>query len=54
MAEVQCYEPSLLITSIHEGVPFLTDADSENNSADLVLKLDESTKEFYDHFVVRK
>ena len=54
MAEVQCYEPSLLITSTHEGVPFLTDADSENNSADLVLKLDESTKEFYDHFVVRK
>ena len=52
MGDLQCYEPSSLITSIHERVPFLTDAGSEDNSAELVLKLDESTKEFYDIFVV--
>jgi hypothetical protein len=52
MEDAQCYEPSSLITSIHERVPFLTDAGSEDNSAELVLKLDESTKEFYDIFVV--
>ena len=52
MGEAECYEPSSLITSIHKGVPFLTDADVKDKSAELVLNLDEGTKEFYAYFVV--
>ena len=52
MGEAECYEPSSLITSIHKGVPFLTDADVRDKSAELVLNLDEGTKEFYAYFVV--
>lgn len=51
MAEAQCFEPSSLLVTIHKNVPFLTDGD-ENSSTDVVLNLDEGTREFYDYFVV--
>ena len=52
MAETSCYEPSSLIASIHKGVPFLTDADHDDQSAELVLHLSDGTSAFYDNFVV--
>ena len=51
MAEAQCFEPSSLLVTIHKNVPFLTGGDRDN-SADVVLNLDEGTREFYDYFVV--
>lgn len=51
MAEAQCFEPSSLLVTIHKNVPFLTGGDKDN-SADVVLNLDEGTREFYDYFVV--
>ena len=53
MGEVQCYEPSSLIESIHKTVPFLTDGKPGDSSADLVVNLGDGTRAFYDYFVVR-
>ena len=51
-----CYEPSTLISWVHEEVPFV--AVGFNNSGrgaeELVDSLDEGLGSYYDYFVVRK
>ena len=53
MGDSPCYEPSSLISSIHKNVPFLTDKEPGDESAELVLNLGDGTRAFYDYFVVR-
>ena len=49
----ECYEPSRLVTGLHEGIPFVSDyGNTPEDAEELLDNLDKGVNEYYDYYTV--